>query len=68
MPELTRAQIAEKTEQELSDLLEQRRNLLWPFRDRTLKGEDCINTVDSLNDRIEVLAIELKPWLESQQP
>ena len=63
---LTRSQIEEK-EQELSNLLEERKEHLWPFRDRTCIGGDSIRKVDSLNARIEVLAKELKPWLESLQ-
>ena len=66
MPELTRMQIEEK-EQELSDLLAQRRDLNWAYRDFKSVSEDYVRTIDSLNERIEVLAIELKPWLESQQ-
>ena len=64
--QLTRSQIEEK-EKKLANLLEQRRDLHWENKDVKITGEDFISKIDLLNAQIEILAKELKPWLESLQ-
>ena len=66
MTELTRAQIAEKNRNSRI-FLHKEEIFTGDHRDILSVDEEYIRTVDSLNDRIEVLAIELKPWLESLQ-